>query len=94
MADEEKNWSDIQDEAPEGGFGEKIGGDEEQGDPEFSSGEGLQDNMSEEELSSLAGDMGGEGAQPDPNRPRFGERLGDEGDSDPDSDMNYDTERM
>lgn len=94
MAKEDKNWSDIQDEAPEGGFGEKIGETDEKNEPEFSADESLQDTMSEEELSSLAGDMGAEGAQPDPNRPRFGERLGEEEDSDPDSDMNYDTERM
>ncbi len=77
MADKEKNWSDIQDEAQEGG-----------------SEEALNDNISKEELSSLSGDMGGEGGEPDPNRPRFGERLGDDEGQEPDSDMNYDTERM
>lgn len=81
MAKEEKKWSEIQDEG-------------KTQEPEFGSDESMNASMSEEELASLAGDMGGEGAQPDPNRPRFGEKLTDEDDAEPDSDLNYDTERM
>lgn len=81
MAKEEKKWSDIQDEG-------------QAQEPEFTSGESMNASMSDEELASLAGDMGGDGAQPDANRPRFGEKLKDDEDKEPDSDLNYDTERM
>lgn len=81
MATEEKNWGDIQDE----GHVQK---------PEVSSEESINASLSDEELASLAGDMGADVAQPDPNRPRFGEKLKDDEDTEPDSDLNYDTERM
>lgn len=81
MAKEEKKWSEIQDEG-------------QVQEPEFGSDEGATSNMSEEELASLSGDMGSDGAQADPNRPRFGEKLRDDEDTEPDSDLNYDTERM
>jgi hypothetical protein len=94
MADEENRWNDIKDRAQDM-FGERVGGDEadEEKDNSMESADdhdSSEDELDEDSSSQFQQDFSDE-SMADPNRPRFGERLGDD---DVDSDANYDTEKM